>query len=65
MPDISMCSGNNCKLKENCYRYLATPNPYWQSYFSNPSLEEDKSCKYFWNSSYEQNYNLQYKDEDE
>lgn len=65
MPDISLCSGNNCNLKENCYRYLATPKPFWQSYFGNPPLEEDGSCKYFWNNSYEQSCNLEYKDKDE
>lgn len=31
MPDITMCTGN-CPVKENCYRYMATPNPYGQSY---------------------------------
>lgn len=29
--DITMCTGN-CPVKENCYRYMATPNPYGQSY---------------------------------
>ena len=31
MPDITMCTGN-CPVKENCYRYMAIPNPYGQSY---------------------------------
>ena len=31
MADITMCTGN-CPVKENCYRYMATPNPYGQSY---------------------------------
>ena len=31
MPDIAMCTGN-CPVKENCYRYMATPNPYGQTY---------------------------------
>ena len=31
MPDITMCTGN-CPVKENCYRYMATPNPYGQTY---------------------------------
>ena len=33
MSDITMCTGN-CPIKEYCYRYMATPNPYGQS-FSN------------------------------
>ena len=65
MPDISLCSGNNCNLKENCYRYKATPNPYRQSYFGNPPLEEDGSCKFFWGYKEElKNSYEPYKDED-
>lgn len=30
MPDISMCSNNNCYVKEKCFRHTATPNPYRQ-----------------------------------
>lgn len=33
MPDLAMCTGN-CPVKENCYRYMATPNPYGQTYSS-------------------------------
>ena len=44
-----MCNGENCPLKENCYRYTAEPNPYRQSYFKTPpyNKEEDK-CKYLY-----------------
>lgn len=31
MADICMCTGN-CPIREKCYRYMATPNPYGQSY---------------------------------
>lgn len=33
MPDICMCTGD-CPISEYCYRYMATPNPYGQT-FSN------------------------------
>lgn len=33
MPDICLCTGN-CLIKENCYRYTATANPYAQTYSS-------------------------------
>ena len=33
MSDITMCTGN-CPIREYCYRYMATPNSYGQS-FSN------------------------------
>lgn len=66
MPDISLCSGNNCNLKENCYRYKANPNPYRQSYFGNPPLKEDGSCLYFWDYKEElKNSYEPFKDEDE
>lgn len=47
MPDISMCSGENCPLKEKCYRHKAKPSDY-QTYFLNPPVKEDGTCEYFW-----------------
>jgi hypothetical protein len=32
MPDITMCTSKYCRLKNMCYRYLAIPNEYRQSY---------------------------------
>lgn len=46
MPDITMCSGNNCELSSTCYRYKVEPTPYRQSYFikePNNGLE----CDYY------------------
>ena len=31
MPDITLCTGM-CPVSENCYRYMAKPNPYRQSW---------------------------------
>lgn len=31
MSDICLCTGN-CPIKEYCYRYMAEPNKYWQTY---------------------------------
>tara|TARA_R110000868_G_scaffold136519_4_gene349518 strand:- start:3765 stop:3956 length:192 start_codon:yes stop_codon:yes gene_type:complete len=48
MPDITMCEGKDCPLKEKCYLYKAIPNPYRQSYFmSIPYDPIDKDCDYF------------------
>lgn len=50
MPDITMCNGGKCPLKEKCYRYLATPSKYRQSYFVTPPFEtnnEETVCSYF------------------
>lgn len=47
MPDISMCNGLNCPLRETCYRHIATPS-YRQSYFMTAPIKEDKTCDYYW-----------------
>jgi len=33
MPDITMCKGTDCKLRDECYRYTAIPSEYRQSWF--------------------------------
>ena len=46
MPDITMCSGERCPLKQICYRHTATPSEH-QSYFAqSPVL--GGTCEYFW-----------------
>lgn len=47
MADITMCNGEKCDKKEQCYRYTAPPSEYWQSMFScSPMIKG--SCEYFW-----------------
>lgn len=48
MPDIAMCKGQDCPLKENCYRYTANPCEY-QSYFLHPPHKDGK-CEHFWDN---------------
>lgn len=48
MPDISMCMGTGCERAAECYRYRAKPNPYRQSYFGRPPMDEQGDCGYFW-----------------
>lgn len=45
MPDITMCEGGSCKIKEECFRYTAEPNPYRQSYADFYDITEE--CEYF------------------
>ena len=47
MPDISMCLGGKCKLKENCYRFKAKPSEYRQSYLAKPPFKDDR-CDYYY-----------------
>jgi hypothetical protein len=34
MPDITLCRGEGCTIKNECYRYAAKPNEYRQAYFA-------------------------------
>ena len=50
MPDITMCEGTNCPVKERCYRFTAKPNEY-QSYFMDVpgKIKDNKfTCDHFW-----------------
>ena len=50
-PDISMCDNKTCPLRNTCYRFIAEPNPYRQSYgdFRWKSEEEGKvTCDHYW-----------------
>ena len=48
MPDITMCEGKECPIKETCYRHTADPNPYRQSYFMEiPYNLKEGKCDHF------------------
>ncbi len=47
MPDISMCEGGECPLRNKCYRYRAEPDDMLQSYYTMPPYEGN-SCDRFW-----------------
>jgi hypothetical protein len=48
MPDMTMCEGIDCPLKETCYRYKATASEFRQSYFSDlPYDKEEEKCDYY------------------
>ena len=56
MPDITMCKGDNCPIKETCYRFAATPSKWRQSYFAETPIKEDNTCDHFmeiWDKSKE------------
>jgi hypothetical protein len=46
MPDITMCKGEDCSVKEQCYRFTAHPTTDWQAYFIEVP-GHDESCEYF------------------
>ena len=49
MPDISKCKNEKCPIKENCYRWTAKADEYWQTY-SDFKHKGKKGCDYFWNN---------------
>jgi len=48
MPDITMCSGEECHKKHTCFRYLAVPHER-QSYFMVTPLDKKGDCSHYWN----------------
>ena len=32
MPDLTLCTNEECPIKIKCHRYIIKPNPQWQSY---------------------------------
>jgi len=55
MPDIAMCKGDNCPLKEKCYRFIARPSEYGQTWFTEPPIK-DGECDRFWDATKLINY---------
>lgn len=45
---MSMCKGNECPLKETCYRHKAVSNGAMQSYIDSPYNAEEKKCDFYW-----------------
>lgn len=47
MTDITKCSGLDCQMKGNCYRFTAKPSDY-QSWFMQHPLKIDNTCDEFY-----------------
>ena len=48
MADITMCSGKNCPLSQDCYRYTATKSSYQSVFVEPPFNKETKTCSELW-----------------
>jgi hypothetical protein len=46
MSDITKCEGDECPMKESCYRFTAPAEEY-QSYFVEPPIKDGK-CHMYW-----------------
>jgi hypothetical protein len=47
MPDITMCENKDCPLASRCYRRVAEPSSYSQSYAMFVP-DDDENCSHFW-----------------
>ena len=43
-----MCEGNNCPLKQTCYRHKAIANTTMQSYNNFTYNVEEEKCDFYW-----------------
>ena len=46
--DISMCRNIKCKKRLECYRFMAKPNPLYQS---DLVIDVEEGCDMFWDIS--------------
>lgn len=48
-PDITMCKGHGCPIKESCKRFKAKPSEFKQSYFAKvPYDHKNLECAEYW-----------------
>lgn len=52
MADITMCGGEGCQKKDECYRFTATPSDYWQAFFTVSPVDDNGNCDQFWRDDY-------------
>ena len=59
MPDMSICTGEECPLRNTCYRYRANASTLMQYYFTEVpyNVEEDK-CDFYYPLRQKQENNL-------
>lgn len=48
MADITMCRGEDCPFKENCYRHKAQMGLIQSFFLTPPYKAVTKACNYFW-----------------
>lgn len=59
MTDITMCRNEDCELRNECFRFRAEPNQYWQSYFMDDPKPINGNCNDFMKIFENSSYNLQ------
>ena len=56
MSDITMCTGKDCPIKKNCYRFTSKSNELHQSYFVDPPIKDGK-CEMYWGEAQKEIFN--------
>ena len=50
--DICKCNGNNCPVKEECFRFTAPASEFRQSYFLSSPIKTTEDggldCEHYW-----------------
>ena len=59
MPDITMCMSKDCSKKNECYRSIAKPDKYYQSYADYGKICLENDYKYFWETLSKERINQQ------
>lgn len=50
MPDIAMCAGTGCAVRNTCLRHIAKPTTHWQAwtnFWLDRSFNPATGCHYF------------------
>lgn len=59
MPDITMCEGTDCPVKEKCHRFTAKPDEYQAYFVDAPGETKDGkfTCNMYWGANAESIWN--------
>ncbi|MEZ0209204.1 MAG: hypothetical protein ACAH17_03465 [Candidatus Paceibacterota bacterium] len=58
MPDIAMCKGECCPLRDSCHRYKAKPDTYQTYFVTAPYDKKAAACGAYWETEKQYVYYL-------
>jgi hypothetical protein len=50
MADITKCKNENCKIKEDCYRYTSLAGKHQSYMFMDKVVKNAANCEYYWDN---------------
>jgi hypothetical protein len=48
--DITKCKNENCKIKEDCYRFTALVRKHQSYMFMDKEVKNASDCEFFWDN---------------